>query len=462
MSKPSSLIVGNIGVDTSVPQTNADVPKSSTVDIAVRAGSAVRQFFNDHGMKLLVALVVVAISYIVVMSFSQMAQSDAIMAQTGMLRTAIVSANSLRHNKCKRRGACSKDCPFINEQDPRVVICKHADEVELVYSESVRSNEELTAQIKLQYGYFPETDAELKPLVESSIKAQDQAVLDIKEIHDKITDLDADAAKWKTLDSLAINAKERSIGLLNAANCESFKLTANALKALGNLFVKRISSLEGTPSTSKIAEYEKLSSLAKSARVTLDGQADSIISEGSKTEYNSALTNLKTEANDSNVITSAMAYIHNTHTSLVKSIKDLVLTFSRIANYFNGTIGMLEEGFNNKNPGDELSADSQTSMIFDGDYNSVMVKTALGKDLVKNHSKFTSQRSSFDSGGGVPSLRDDDNDLIPWAGFRRPQYFKKNGESMDKSAEPLRQIPSDVPQDMARLSFYDIIAPVKP
>lgn len=426
-------------------------------DTAIRAGDSIRQFFIAHGMKLLVALVVVSIAYVVMMSFAQMAESDALLANAGMLKTAIVSANQFRHNKCKRRGGCGKNCPFINDQDPRVVICKHSDEIAFVLSETVRSNEELKSQINSQRQFV--TDPIVNTMVDSLMANQDDAVRSIKEINACIAELDAAAAKWEKLDVIAINAKERAVALLAAANSQSYKLTAAGLNALGLLFQCRIKDLSGKPQTAKLSRYDEDAAFASTQISVLTTQQQQILSRLSLANYKNAVSTLTTEAVDSGMITAAMATVLNTNQELVPMVKDLVISFSRITEYFNSTVATLEDGFNNKNPGDELSTDSQTAMISTGDYNSVMIQTALGKDLVKNHAKFSSQRSSFDSGGGVPSLRDDDNDLVPWAGFRRPQYFKKNGESMDTSAEPLKQIPSDVPSDMARLSFYEFLAP---
>jgi hypothetical protein len=428
----------------------------STRDMAAQAGAAVRKFFSDHGVKLLMAFVFIAVVYVIVMSFSQMAESDAILANAGMLRSAIVSANSLRHNKCKRRGACGKSCPFISEQDPRVVICKHSDEIALILSECQRSKDELVREISKQKEHVK--DGAVLTTLDTLVTQQEDAVRDIKEINAVIADLDAAAAKWDTLDAIAINSKERAVALVAAANAQSYKLSASGLNAIGLAFLDRIKALKDKPQTAKLSRYDSDAGLADTQTSVLTTQQQQILTRTSSAEYKNAVTTLLTESVDSGKITEAMAVVLNAHQELVSIMKNVVISFSRVSEYFGSTVGSLEDGFNNKNPGDELSADNQTAMISEGDYNSVMITTSLGKDLVKNHSKFSQQRASFDSGGGVPSLRDDDNDLNPWAGiFGRPSYFKANGESMDKSSEPLRQIPSDIPEDLKRVSAYQLI-----
>ena len=109
--------------------------------------------------------------------------------------------------------------------------------------------------------------------------------------------------------------------------------------------------------------------------------------------------------------------------------------------------------FNNDLPG-TLEADAMSSMIADGNYNYAIVKTALEPEILTNHAKFAKERSTFESGGGVHSIRDDDNDIISWAGlFGRPTYKKSDGKtSIEVSDEPLRAIPSEVPESMMRTS----------
>ncbi len=71
-----------------------------------------------------------------------------------------------------------------------------------------------------------------------------------------------------------------------------------------------------------------------------------------------------------------------------------------------------------------------------------------------NHRKFAKERSSFDSGGGVPSVRDDDLDVNPWVGiFGRPSYRKTDGKSAeaDNAEYPLKPITSVNPDDTQRI-----------
>jgi hypothetical protein len=100
-----------------------------------------------------------------------------------------------------------------------------------------------------------------------------------------------------------------------------------------------------------------------------------------------------------------------------------------------------------------------TALIQEGDYESAIIQTALEPDLVANHKKFAKERSSFESGGGIQSVRDDDNDVVPWVGlFGRPTYRKSNGASVDISTgapndvDVLKSIPSDVPTTLMRKS----------
>ena len=111
---------------------------------------------------------------------------------------------------------------------------------------------------------------------------------------------------------------------------------------------------------------------------------------------------------------------------------------------------MIKSGFTNKLP-NTLEAKDMNSLIEQGDFNTALIKTALEADLVKNHSKYAKERASFSSGGGIPSVRDDDNDIVKWVGlFGRPNYRKSDGTPIERSSEPLKSIPSDKPEDLMR------------
>jgi hypothetical protein len=127
----------------------------------------------------------------------------------------------------------------------------------------------------------------------------------------------------------------------------------------------------------------------------------------------------------------------------------IVAKYTIISDAYNH-INRKIEGFNNSLPNKLGSSDIDT-LIDDGDYSTALIKTALEPEIVSNHLKFASERASFDSGGGVPSIRDDENDLNPWVGiFGRPTYRHTDGSSADTGSQPLKSIPSDNPSDMMR------------
>lgn len=105
-------------------------------------------------------------------------------------------------------------------------------------------------------------------------------------------------------------------------------------------------------------------------------------------------------------------------------------------------------GFSNDLPG-KMSADKVTSLIESGDYETAIIKTALESDIVSNHQKFAKERSSFESGGGIQSVRDHDPSIGDWVGlFGRPTYRKSDGTSAEISKEALKAIPSEYPDQM--------------
>jgi hypothetical protein len=104
-----------------------------------------------------------------------------------------------------------------------------------------------------------------------------------------------------------------------------------------------------------------------------------------------------------------------------------------------------------------MDSDKMTSLIEAGDYESAVIKTALEADIVSNHMKFAKDRSSFESGGGIPSVRDDPNDINPWIGIiGKPSYRKSNGTSAEISSEPLKSIPSEFPDSLMTKSSLRI------
>jgi hypothetical protein len=120
------------------------------------------------------------------------------------------------------------------------------------------------------------------------------------------------------------------------------------------------------------------------------------------------------------------------------------------------TCKRVRDAFSNDLPG-KMDADKVTALIEGNDYETAIIKTALESDIVANHQKFAKERSSFESGGGIQSVRDHDPSIGDWVGlFGRPSYRKSNGTSAEVSSEALKSIPSEYPSQMMSKSSLQL------
>jgi hypothetical protein len=82
-----------------------------------------------------------------------------------------------------------------------------------------------------------------------------------------------------------------------------------------------------------------------------------------------------------------------------------------------------------------------------GDYSDVVMQMALEPSVLKSHQQFITDTSANTSGASPMSVRDDDNNLVPWVGIRRPEF----NVYVDPNA---RTVPTEMPYQMPDNSRY--------
>jgi hypothetical protein len=105
---------------------------------------------------------------------------------------------------------------------------------------------------------------------------------------------------------------------------------------------------------------------------------------------------------------------------------------------------ILDEGFNNDLYNMDVEIDSS-------DYESALKNMVLEPELIAQQEKFS--KELMHRVGGTSSrnpVRDDDQNVVPWVGLKRPQYQKINAND-----ETARVVPSELDSD--QLADYQMI-----
>lgn len=350
------------------------------------------------------------------------------------------AVNHIVHQACKNGSGCGHKCPYISMDDPRVTMVNQANgitEISTMLKDGYKGlKDEIETEVDTATGA-------IKALCETR-RDTDLGVLNECVEKVKLYSTAASALADKYKDSVQINvevvkAKNRIAGLEAAVaiTVNKFALTSMALRAyIMDLKIKGLNEFD----KKRISEYN-------------DGVATSIndsnFINNAKIELPAGMEFILEDNHSPDEIVAQIASLM----SSAESSKDVIMSvskrFSKLQEVYQSIIRQVE-AFSNSLPA-KLSSDDMTNLINDGDYDTALVRTALEPEIVSNHLRFAKERSTFDSGGGVPSVRDDDNDVVPWVGlFGRPTYRRSDGSSADISSEPLKSIPSDNPTDLMR------------
>lgn len=427
----------------------------SSPSIAYTGGNWLGQWVNKYGETLLMGVVIILlISSIVMLITNTITDIEVLESNATMAGSTAAYMNVMYHQRCKTRGGCSKTCPFISEDDPRVVIFKQMENVDMLYGEAKQAIDEDSqmistnlSELTLEKAAIDTIKTEWNGILAVESNAKDQ----IRDILYQLKDLDRQYSDADSISLELINAKNRAISLGAAASIQKSILFIAILHLNSQIMMQYIKGTSAEKQK-KIIDYDervRIANIAAGTAATSEGSIaaayKTVTSElAGYAESKAIVSNKDSPAQD---IVSAMSKLMTKSEELTKLAEATVRQSYKVGDLAM-TCKQVRLGFSNDLPG-KISADKVTSLIESGDYETAIIKTALESDIVSNHQKFAKERSSFESGGGIQSVRDHDPSIGDWVGlFGRPTYRKSDGTSAEISKEALKAIPSEYPDQM--------------
>jgi hypothetical protein len=360
--------------------------------------------------------------------------------------TNITIVEAARHYGCKGKGGCGSDCPYISDDDPRRVM-KHkvnAMEETLDFMKTLTANEDKKIVMATEYLQSESKKPALTSTLEAIVAGKAGCVANVS-TYTALSRAELTAyGNSDKIDTKVVNSKNRVSGYEAIVNINVNAFTCLTLQMDAVIMATRIGDIDETLKHS-IKDFEtKSTEVDGSIRKINSSVADIMQTVNGGLDKDIQSVQNSTASED---IIGSMSNLMNLSISMEPDVSAILKLHDSIAEVFQLTF---KSGFSNSLPA-QLGSEEVSTLIDNDDYNTALIKTALEPEIVKNHLKFATERSSFDSGGGVPSVRDDDNDIVPWVGlFGRPTYRKSDGSSIEQSSEPLRSIPSDIPEDLMR------------
>lgn len=360
------------------------------------------------------------------------------------------------HYGCRKSGGCGKQCPYMNTNDPRMALVLHRNIIK-----------EITDKIEHVYGQTmvliantfddtpPEQQEGLDVAIEAPAKTLQLCLDKVFPLLTKTEDLVIAFSKSKSTSSEVYAAQNRGAAL-EAAAIINLRIFSIANMKIGAIVKNSRMTNLSTQAKIKVNKFDEEYAKAFVAKTSVDESYMKAVALNASVDTKE----LKT-ANYAELVKAIM--------SADTSFHDIVLIMARListaqdANALEQTaasqykiiadlMARVEsfEGFSNSMPG-EVPSDEVSSLIINNDYSTALIRTALEPEIVQNHRKFANERATFDSGGGVPAVPDHDSDINPWVGlFGRPTYRRTDGTSADTGGHPLRQIPSNHPDNLMR------------
>ena len=365
-------------------------------------------------------------------------------------------------------------CPYMSKHDPRIMMHRQVESMS-------KLNKILTQSLKEEHDSMAIALSKFQdPTIQAAISAQLQAFQLVK--GQCLNNVAGCLATASSLDQLynnspvvtadVINAKNRVQALESAVSFNKNVFIAAVVQSNSYVMNQRIQNLS-LQDQFNVTDYDSkvFEAVALSSNITTAYNAVvSSMTSSDPAGYLSGITALMSSTIGAQDIVSWMAMMFNVNQTSEDSVQTMITSYNNLSDVFAKSV-IMTESFNNNLPNAMASTDVD-ALIANNDYNTVLLKTALEPEIISNHLKFASERATFDSGGGVPSVRDDDNDINPWVGlFGRPTYRHTDGSSADTvvgfnsnaNADPstmaLGSYPSDNPDDLMRVntpswSFY--------
>lgn len=433
--------------------------------VTYSGGFAFGKFLSDNsktfkkvGLGLLYALILALTIALLWNAYNDMVELESTATMYGAT-TAYMSM--AYHQGCKRRGACCRSCPFINEDDPRMVISNQVDLITELYRETQANVSDDTLMVANAIDNISDSAkaATASTTWQGILANEVNASQSISIILSQLKTLDATFGETSSVNVALIDAKNKATALSAAAAIQKNILIVASLHLHAQIMMQYIMDVSADKQQ-KILDYDQLVATAAMSANTSTSSIANIYATSNATSANyTAAYNAMSPAatTTSQDIIASMATLISEAQAGDDSIKSAIAKLSNVSRAYHACRNVIDR-FSNDLPG-KMTNDRMTTLIESNDYESAIIQTALEPDLVSNHKKFAKERSSFESGGGIQSVRDDDNDVVPWVGvFGRPTYRKSNGASIDIStgasneANVLKSIPSDVPTQLMRKS----------
>lgn len=436
--------------------TNAtNQSKSTRITLGELCGKVVAASYRNWSKLVAIAVIII----IIVMVFNMIGSiADNQIDDNSMFGSAAHYALFLKHRSCKESGGCSIKCPYMQKDDPRAMMVKHINSIngDFLMVESSLQEEADSMDIALAKFQKPELrDAVKAKLVEYQIMKS--GCLDrIKAFRSKALSLYQLYGNASTVTSDVIKANNR-IAALEALVCIiKHVFVASIAQSCCYVIQNRLENLTKLEQD-QIPTYDAKIFECKSHCNSMLELYNSIVSSYNKIG-DAKLLDDTAGAQD---IINAMADMFNLKKTTHIAVSTMTTKYNAVLDLFSNCF---KDSFNNNLPNSMKTIDID-ALIEKNDYNTVLLNTALEPEIISNHKKFASERATFDSGGGVPAVRDDDNDVVPWVGlFGRPTYRHSDGSSADtvkgskssSDSDPsrlaLNSIPSDDPKSLMRTS----------
>lgn len=433
----------------------------------IAVGNWVKNNYKDILWAVFMIVVIVILIKMAAHSYHDMNEVD---TDGSLLDNATTYIEIMYHQPCKTKGGCSRSCPFISEDDPRLIIFKQMEQIDMLYGQTKQGLKDDSLMItnaleKIPAGPQQQTQITSAAASWNAILATaNDASSKIGTILNQLKDLDKQFGEQDVIDIPLMDAKNRATALGAAATIQKNIFVISSVHLNSQIMMQYITNIS-TDQQQKIVNYDQqlmnasLSANTGSSSITNTYNKYPIDNTG--TDYINAYNTVSTGTSGSQNIVSAMATLLNLAQNGNDTLHLIASKLSDVSNLYQ-SCKYMTESFSNDLPG-KLSSDKIIDLIQKNDYESAVIQTALEPDLVSNHQKFAKERQTFESGGGIQSVTTHDNDVNPWVGlFGRPSYRKSNGTSIDVSSSvsgittELKSIPSDQPNDLMATSDFKL------
>jgi hypothetical protein len=404
--------------------------------------------------KLAIALLILTVVWaIVTIAFSSVVVASSEASERNCVQNATFW---LAHQRCRNSDGCGSDCPYTQDDDPRKAICQYDKELTDLGSflderEKMRDLYRTTMLDK----FDEDKKSGIAGSISTELATATTALQNINVVIANAHLLSKEHCNSKTVSNEVLKVKTIIQTYAYAAGMNRYVYDGSCELADMKLRLARLDSLDDTQKArvsrfnAKRTECAGHVTAATNAYTALRNR----IITNDTFDYKDMITKLSMPELDSDSIMKYLAVMMNMSKDCLQDV-DIIITRAVEVYELYSKVLSLADTFSNDMPG-EFDYNGLKSAVSRNDYANLLTNTALENDLVKNHKKYSKERASFDSGGAVRSVRDDDNDLIPWVGFSRPSYRHSNGTSADTTnGEALRSIPSDVPEDMMRTNTW--------